>query len=151
MPVRIRPFAFVDYPDVLPCWRRCDGEGVVVGSADEPEAIRVFLERNPGLSFVARTEADTCVGSLLAGHDGRCGYLHHLAVDEAWRRQGLGRRLVDAALAALAAAGINRCHLLAFADNRIGVAFWEAVGWRCRDDLVVCTKGFGCQEREICG
>ena len=54
------------------------------------ENIRAYLERNPGLSFVARDDLGHIAGAVLAGHDGRRGFLHHLAVDEYPPAQGTG-------------------------------------------------------------
>ncbi len=102
-------------------------EGVGLSGADEPHALAAFLARNPGLSFVAQQGGDL-VGTVLCGHDGRRGLIHHLAVAAEHQRQGLGRRLLDRGLAALSAAGIEKCHLLVFRSNAAGLAFWRAVG-----------------------
>nr|WP_242506154.1 GNAT family N-acetyltransferase [Bifidobacterium pseudolongum] len=45
-------------------------------------------------------------GAILAGHDGRRGYIYHTAVNPAYRHQGIGTALVNAALHALANEGI---------------------------------------------
>lgn len=112
---------------------RCEGIGM--RSADSPAALRRFLRRNPGLSVVA-TEGRRIIGCVFAGHDGRRGYLHHLAVDPGHRRAGLGRRLVDRALARLLAIGIEKVHCDVFRTNRAALRFWRAAGWQKRADLV---------------
>ncbi|WP_310736913.1 MULTISPECIES: GNAT family N-acetyltransferase [unclassified Rubrivivax] len=109
-------------PAALALWRSIPGIGL--SKADEPAALAAFLRRNPGLSFVA-LDGGELVGTLLCGHDGRRGLIHHLAVAPARRRRGLGRALLDAALAALQAQGIDKCHLMVFADNAEGLAFWR--------------------------
>ena len=73
----------------------------------------------------------------MAGHDGRRGYLQHLAVDTAYRRQGIGTELVGRSLAALAALGINKAHLFALEDNESGKRFWQSLGWKERRDVVL--------------
>ncbi|WP_242478653.1 GNAT family N-acetyltransferase [Rubrivivax gelatinosus] len=98
--------------------------GIGLSEADEPAALAAFLRRNPGLSFVAQ-DGGELVGTILCGHDGRRGLIHHLAVAPGRRRRGLGRALLDAALAALQAQGIGKCHLMVFADNAEGLAFWR--------------------------
>lgn len=55
-----------------------------------------FLARNPDTCFVA--EDEKVVGVILAGNEGRRGYLYHTAVDPLRRGEGLGTRLVEAAL-----------------------------------------------------
>ena len=65
-----------DYPAVRSLWERTEGMGL--NESDTPEAIAMFLERNPGLSLVIDSPDGEIVGAVLCGHDGRRGYLHHL-------------------------------------------------------------------------
>ena len=75
------------------------------------------------------------VGAVLCGHDGRRGYLHHLAVARDHRRKGLGRGLVAACLSELTRLAILKCNIFLFADNAVGHRFWTAAGWVNRADL----------------
>jgi ribosomal protein S18 acetylase RimI-like enzyme len=86
------------------------------------------------MSFVA-TQNGKVVGAVLCGHDGRRGYLHHLAVHPDSRRRGIGRQLADRCLQALKKAGIQKCHLFSLSGNADGDQFWRAVGWHFRSDL----------------
>lgn len=52
--------------------------------------------------------------------DSRRGFIHHTAVKVTCRRQGIGKRLVDAAMKALEAEGIHKVVLVAFEKNEIG-------------------------------
>jgi ribosomal protein S18 acetylase RimI-like enzyme len=133
----VRNFTLEDFSPALKLWEHTPGVGV--GQSDQKEAIQIFLERNPGLSFVAVTEAGQVVGTVLSGHDGRRGYLYHLAVNPDHRRLGIGRRLVDAATQALAAAGISKVHLFVFDENELGKAFWRSRGWTPREDLKIMS------------
>jgi putative acetyltransferase len=117
-----------DYDDLVAFWT--GKEGVELNESDTREAIGRYLERNPGLSLVARDEAGRIVGAILCGHDGRRGYLHHLAVDPACRGRGLGRALVERCLANLRAIGVPRCNIFYMADNPNGKAFWERLGYK---------------------
>ena len=134
--IEISELLMDDYEALIELWKKT--EGVSLSQADEPENIRRFLKRNPGLSFVARHN-DRVVGAVLAGHDGRRGYLHHLAVANEYRNHGIGRILVDTALSRLQAEGITKCHVFVYRDNTHGQAFWQAVGWERRDQLVLCS------------
>lgn len=122
-----------DITSTLAMLARCEGVGI--RSADSPEALRRFLRRNPGLSVVA-LERQRVVGCAFVGHDGRRGYLHHVAVDPDHRRAGLGRRIVDRALAGLLALGIEKVHCDVFRTNRTALRFWKAAGWQRRTDIV---------------
>jgi len=121
-----------DYPEVRVLWEKADGVGL--GESDTPEAIAIYLERNPDLSLVALRQG-RLVGAVLCGHDGRRGYLHHLAVEAAARKQGIGRALVEACLANLDRCGIPKCNIFLFADNEEGRRFWNRLGWQSRPDL----------------
>ncbi len=136
---RFRPLGLADYDEVRALWERSSGIGL--NESDTREAIALFLERNPGLSRVALAPDGTIAGAVLSGHDGRRGYLHHLAVDESHRRRGLGSRLVEQALQDLRALGIPKTNIYLFADNAAGRAFWLREGWSVRDDLVVLQRG----------
>lgn len=80
-------------------------------------------------------EGSSIVGCIMSGHDGRRGYLQHLVVLPAYRRQGIGAALVNACLAALDREGITKTHIFVFADNTPGNAFWRAQGWVPRDEI----------------
>jgi len=132
MEAKLREFTTADYEDALALWQRCEGIGL--SDADGPCAIRAFLERNPGLSFVA-VAAGKLVGTSLCGHDGRRGYLYHLAVDPQCRREGLGKQLALASLAGLKTAGIQKCHIMVYHTNESGKAFWQSFGWKLRTEI----------------
>jgi ribosomal protein S18 acetylase RimI-like enzyme len=125
-----------DYQAVIALWRTT--EGVVLRDIDRPEAIARYLERNPGSSFVA-VDGGRLVGTVLCGHDGRRGYLQHLAVDPPYRRQGIGRALVERALDALQRLGILKCHLMVLPGNETARAFWASIGWTERPDVILMS------------
>ncbi|WP_223162114.1 GNAT family N-acetyltransferase [Salinicola halophyticus] len=112
--------------------------GVVLRTADGYAATQRYLERNPGLSFVARSAEGTgIVGCAMAGHDGRRGYLQHVMVDPDYRHLGLARMMVERCLAALLEAGIEKVHLDTLADNHQAHRFWQHLGWADRRDEIV--------------
>jgi ribosomal protein S18 acetylase RimI-like enzyme len=120
-----------DHPAMIALLRRAPG--VSVRDADTPEGLARFLARNPGISVVAEVDG-RLVGCLMGGHDGRRGYLHHLAVDDLCRRRGIALALVERCLSALARQGIHKTHLDVYRNNATGNAFWEKAGWTRRDD-----------------
>jgi ribosomal protein S18 acetylase RimI-like enzyme len=138
--ITLHPMTMADYEEAMALWQRTEGIGL--RPADAPEHIARFLARNPGLSFVARDGA-TLVGTVMCGHDGRRGYLHHLAVEPSHRRQGIGRALVAQVLAALRALDINKCHLFVIKENTAAIAFWQRIGWELRQDIVIMSHFTG--------
>lgn len=132
----LRTFQPADHPAALTLWQRTEGMGL--GSWDEAGPIGQFLERNPGLSVVAEADG-RMVGAVLCGHDGRRGFLYHLAVDREFRGQGVGRQLVESCLARLRALGLTRCHIVAYQSNAEGRRFWQHLGFRERSELQLCS------------
>ncbi len=137
MNIAISPFTIELYDSVLALWQKCEGVGL--SDADSREGIQSYLDRNPWMSFVATVDGSV-VGAILAGHDGRRGYIHHLAVHPDHRRQGLARQLVDRCLTVLSDSGIQKCHIFIFNSNADGIAFWKSVGWTPRSDIGVISK-----------
>ena len=134
----LRPLTISDYDVVYALWQKTEGMGL--GDSDTREAIGAFLERNCGLSVVACSSDGVIVGAVLCGHDGRRGYLHHLAVALAYRKQGIGRALENEGLARLAALKIQKVNLFLFAQHSEGRTFWLHQGWASREDIVLVQK-----------
>ena len=133
----IQEMTIDDYDEVKSIWRKSNG--IELSGADTRESINRFLERNPGLSFVAR-DGDQLVGVVLCGHDGRRGYIDHLAVRQSHRRQGIGRALVGRCLYNLMQIGIRKWHLFVQQDNEEAIAFWKKIGWAQRIELVTMSR-----------
>lgn len=113
-----------DYEAVHRLWLSCPG--MVLNTVDDSrEGIQRFLLRNPDTCFVAEEEG-LIVGAIMAGNDGRRGYIYHTAVSPSRQKQGIGSQLVRAALSALQAAGITKVALVAFKKNEAGNRFWES-------------------------
>lgn len=127
-----------DYEQVYALWLSCAGMGLN-DLDDSREGIDRFLRRNPDTCFVA-ADGGEIVGAILAGHDGRRGYLYHAAVSPRHRRQGIGRALADAALEAFRQIGIHKVALVVFERNGAGNSFWEALGFSAREDLAYRDK-----------
>jgi len=136
MSAEITEFCPADYDGAMALWTATPGIGLDSDGADSAEQVRSYLARNPGLSFVARV-GGRIVGAVLCGHDGRRGYMHHLAVDAEHRGNGIGRTLAGRCLAALEAAGIQRCNIFIYSDNEEGKAFWARSGWSTYDGLTL--------------
>jgi ribosomal protein S18 acetylase RimI-like enzyme len=130
----IRAFAAEDIPAVRALWAACEGLGD--GPGDTPAALARFLVRNPGLSQVAEQDG-ALVGAVLCGHDGRRGVIYRLGVGPAHRRHGIARALVAQCIAGLGSARIERAMLFVRAENAGARAFWESVGGRWREKLLL--------------
>ncbi|MCL2153383.1 MAG: GNAT family N-acetyltransferase [Oscillospiraceae bacterium] len=136
--MKIRKMKITDYDNVYSLWRKTPGMGLN-NIDDSREGIERYLKRNPRTSFVAELDGEL-VGVIMAGHDGRRGYIHHTCITpELWNNQ-IGTRLVETALEALRAEGICKVALVVFERNERGNGFWERMGFTERPDLVYRNK-----------
>jgi ribosomal protein S18 acetylase RimI-like enzyme len=133
----IQEMTIQDYNEVRALWQ--ESEGLKLSEVDSKSSIVRFLERNPGLSFVARDD-EQLVGAVLCGHDGRRGYIDQLAVHKSHRRQGIGKALVARCLYNLMRIGIRKWHLFVLEDNQDAIAFWKKLGWAERVELVTMSQ-----------
>ena len=132
--MEIRNMQVNDYDSVYALWLSCPGMGLN-NLDDSREGITKYLARNPDTCFVAE-EKGHIVGAILMGHDGRRGCISHTAVLPDYQRRGIGKTMVETALKALKAQGINKVNLVVFADNKKGNTFWEKMGFTQRPDLI---------------
>jgi ribosomal protein S18 acetylase RimI-like enzyme len=123
----VRSMTIEDYEEAVQLWQNT--EWISLTDTDAREPIELFLDRNPGLSLVAH-DGDELIGVILCSHDGRRGYLHHLAVGKRYRRHGIGTALVRRCLKALAKEGIVKCNIFFLEENEAGIAFWEQNGFK---------------------
>ena len=126
------------YRDVYELWLSCKGMGLN-NLDDSEQGINAFLKRNPDTCFVA-CEGDKVVGVILAGSDGRRGYIYHTAVDPQYRKRGIAAALVETVMQAMKNIGINKVALVVFEHNEDGNKFWEKLGFIKRNDLVYRNK-----------
>ncbi|MFQ8706275.1 MAG: GNAT family N-acetyltransferase [Thomasclavelia sp.] len=132
--MKMRLLKISDYQSIYNLWENTSGMGL--RSLDDSEAgIKRFLLRNPKTNFVAVVD-EKIVGVIMAGNDGRRGYIYHLAVQNEYRRRGIASALVKECLMALRTEEINKAALVVFSDNKSGNHFWKKLGFIERDDLV---------------
>lgn len=130
--ITTREFMLGDFEEACALWH--EAEGVEVCEGDSPEEIEIFLKRNPGLSRVAEQNG-VMAGAVLCGHDGRRGWIYHLAVAPHFRKRGVGKRLIEECLRGLRKAGLRRALILVARDNSLGRSFWQRNGWEEFDAL----------------
>ena len=87
-----------DYDSIYNLWMNTPGMGL--NSVDDSkDGIEKFLKRNPTTCFVAE-EDGKIVGVIMAGNDGRRGYIYHTAVLPEFRGKHVAKTLVENAMAA---------------------------------------------------
>ena len=121
-----RDFVIADYEAAVALWNEV--EGVEICEGDSRAELLAYLARNPGLSRVAE-EVGRLIGAVLCGHDGRRGWIYHLAVSPSYRGRGIGKLLLEDCVQGLARAGIKRALILVARENPLGFEFWRRNGW----------------------
>ena len=112
-------------------WEAC---GLVVPWNDPKGDIETKLAFQPELFFVGETDG-RLVATVMAGYEGHRGWINYLAVEPGLQGAGLGRRMMDAAEAALSALGCPKINLQVRAGNQKVVEFYERLGFSVDETL----------------
>ena len=130
----IRAMTIEDYDEVFAMWQITSKRAL--SSADERSQMERYLKRNEGLSQVAVIDGKI-IGTVLAGHDGRRGFIHHMAVLPEYRRRRIGHALAEKAIEMIRSEGIEKTHIFCYQNNETGQKFWSDFGFVKRDDVFV--------------
>ena len=132
--MQIRPMTIEDYEEIFEMWQITSKRAL--SKANEKSQIERYLKRNAGLSQVAVADGKI-VGTVLAGHDGRRGFIHHMAVLPEYRRKRIGHTLAETAIEKIKAEGIDKTHIFCYQSNETGQNFWRDFGFEKREDIFV--------------
>jgi ribosomal protein S18 acetylase RimI-like enzyme len=133
----IREFKITDYKTAHELWLKTEG----VCNCDEcmrlDSEVRVekYLKRNPNSCFIAE-EDGKLIGTILAGHDGRTGWIYRLSVSDKHRKKGIGKSLVNHAVEALKKEEITVVKAFVLKENVNGNNFWENIKFTESDTAV---------------
>ncbi|HEY4249140.1 MAG TPA: GNAT family acetyltransferase [Lacunisphaera sp.] len=123
--IKIRPYQATDEAAVIELWRAGD---LLYPQNDPRKDIARKLKVNPEWLLVAEA-AEKLVGVLMAGYEGRRGWINSFAVDPAHRKHGIGRALMAEAEKLLRAAGCPKINLQVRPDNAEVVEFYRRLGY----------------------
>lgn len=123
----IRAYAPADLAGVVDLWSRC---GLTRPWNDPADDIEFCLSSGHGTVLVAASADQAGIAAtVMVGHDGHRGWIYYLAVDPARRRQGLGRRMAEAAETWLRERGVPKVELMIRAENDDVAAFYTRLGF----------------------
>lgn len=136
--LRLRAAGPDDAAAVLALWDAAYGSS----GRSQVDDIPVLLS-HPGPARLLLAELDgRILGTLIATFDGWRGNLYRLAVHPEYQRQGIARRLVEAAHAWLLSLGCRRITALVEGDHDYATSFWESAGYRYDTKMRRYLKNF---------
>ena len=130
----IREMTIDDYDEVYRMWQITTKRAL--SKADERDQMERYLKHNAGMSQVAVVDGKI-VGTVLAGHDGRRGFIHHMAVLPEFRRKQIGPALAQTAIQKIREQGIDKTPIFCYQNNETGQSFWRDFGFEKREDVFV--------------
>lgn len=136
--VEIREFRAEDYNAVMALWREC-GLPVKPHGRDGREKIVKEVTMETATFLVAETGGEL-IGTVLATHDGRKGWINRLAVAPAHRHRGIARRLLQAAETSLHQRGLEIITCLIETDNPYSMEFFQKSGYVKHTDIIYFSK-----------
>lgn len=93
-----------------------------------------MVDGSPAALLVAE-DAEQVVGVVIAAWDGWRGNIYRLAVNDAYRRKGVGLQLTQAAEDHLRGCGVRRVTALVAYDDEVAGSFWDAAGYPQDTDI----------------
>jgi ribosomal protein S18 acetylase RimI-like enzyme/phenylpyruvate tautomerase PptA (4-oxalocrotonate tautomerase family) len=132
---KIRSYQASDEFAVIDLWHRCN---LVVPQNDPQKDIEMKRKVQADLFFVG-TINGRIIATVMAGYDGHRGWIYYLAVDPDYRRQQIGRRMVERAESALKERGCPKINLQVRTSNQAVISFYERLGFS-NDDVIGLGK-----------
>ena len=124
--ISIRVAGSGDIDAVLAVWAQA--RSAAASTRDDAEGVARLIGHTPDGLLVAECDGRV-VGVLVAVWDGWRGNMYRLAVLPAYRRRGIGRRLVEAGHERLRAKGARRVTALVAHAEEEATALWRAMGY----------------------
>jgi N-acetylglutamate synthase len=136
--ILIREFASADYDRIMEIWTAGRLPVKPQGRDSRAQIEKQVRQRN--VTFLVAEADGRVIGTVLATHDGRKGWINRLAVDASRRRRGLGRRLVLEAERRLAKAGLEIFACLIEEENTVSMAVFESLGYKKHPEIIYFAK-----------
>jgi ribosomal protein S18 acetylase RimI-like enzyme len=120
----IAPLNLADIPALVALWEACE----LTRPWNDPERDARLAMEGATSTILGLRDGDALIASVMTGFDGHRGWVYYLAVAPDRRREGLGRRLMDAAEAWLRDRGAPKIQLMVRTTNEEALGFYEALG-----------------------
>ena len=133
--MHIQPYSPKYEKEVIALWEKCN----LTRPVNNPQKdIARKIKVNPELFLIGLIEGKV-VATAMGGYEGHRGVVNYLAVDPACRKQGLGRRMMEALEKKLIVMGCPKLNLMFRTENAGVEKFYEKLGYK-RDDVIEMGK-----------
>ena len=122
--IRIRHFSLADLPRLL----EIEPASFRVVDAWSKPIFRKWYRQCPDLFIVAEISG-TIAGYMCTSIEQKTGEIESLAVDRAFRRQGVASALMDYTFREIHASSVTTVELQVRASNTGGIRFWQNLGF----------------------
>ena len=114
---------------VIELWERCE----LTRPWNNPNVdIERKLKVNPEMFLVGMIDGKVAA-TVMGGYEGHRGWVNYLAVDPQYRRQGLGRQMMEAVEKKLLEKGCPKINIQIRGDNSEALAFYDKIGYKTED------------------
>jgi len=121
--ITIRPCRQDECPAILDLWKAA---GSIPSVTDSLQALELVLRRGDDLLLV--TEYDSrIIGTVMGGWDGWRANIYRLAVLPQYRRQGIGRALIEEIEKRLTQKGARKISIMVEGNDELAKIFWNAL------------------------
>ncbi len=135
--VRIRDCQVEDIEQVLSIWETSSaGHTPTDNAQDVRRAIAA-----PQLEFLVAEVDGRVVGTIMGGYDGWRGAISRLAVEESYRRRGIGRALLAEVEKRFDANGVRVVGALVEKDHPWAMDFWDSTDFTLDERFVLFKRG----------
>jgi ribosomal protein S18 acetylase RimI-like enzyme len=137
--ITIRPCCRDECPAILALWQAA---GSTPSISDSPQALEPVMRMNNELLLVAEHDG-RIIGTVMGGWDGWRANIYRLAVMPEYRRQGIGRALVEEIEYRLKQKGAKKISILVEGNDELAKIFWNALdnsGYQYDPRIIRYTK-----------
>ena len=128
----IAPISDDDISAVVALWQDCG----LTRPWNDPAADIALARRGDNSAVLIGRAGGAIVATAMVGHEGHRGWVYYVAVDPAYRQQGFGRAIMEAAEHWLRQRDILKMQLLVRSENTKVQAFYETLGYGVQERIV---------------
>lgn len=136
--IKIRPFEPGDYDAVMALWKESALPVKPLGRDSREKMVKEATQETA--TFLVAENGGQIIGTVLATHDGRKGWINRLATAPEFRHRGIARQLLEAAETALYERGLEIVTCLIEDYNNVSMDFFQKAGYVKHTDIFYFSK-----------